>query len=183
MGQFLSSHDEDGFLYSKLHGDIAKMKVAATLQITAKGQPVIYYGEEINLSGPNVYGMLANNRYDMQWDNLTADQSSMLHHYTQLLNIRGKYSKILSKGSRSKIGGSDHERYLAFSREYNGEYVAVAINIQNYPQTVKFHTPFEAGMKLMDYYNEVPYTVDHDGNITIMIPSSQDGGTVILAKG
>ncbi|MNP42844.1 hypothetical protein D3C76_1366330 [compost metagenome] len=106
----------------------------------------------------------------------------MLQHYTKLLNIRERYSKILSKGTRSKIGGSDHERYLAFSREYNGEHVAVAVNIQIAPQMVKFHTSFEAGMKLMDYYNEVPYIVDHEGNITIMIPSSQDGGTVILAK-
>ncbi|SDG01841.1 Glycosidase [Fontibacillus panacisegetis] len=182
MGQFLSSHDEDGFLCSKLNGDIAKMKIAATLQITAKGQPVIYYGEEINLSGPNIYGLLANNRYDMQWDHLTAEQISMLHHYTQLLNIRARYSKILSKGNRRKIGGSDHECYLAFASEYNGEYVAIAINIQNAPQTVMFHTPFDAGMKLMDYYNEKCYTLDHESKITITIPSSQDGGTVILAK-
>ncbi|MNO63560.1 Neopullulanase 2 [compost metagenome] len=183
MGQFLSSHDEDGFLCSKLNGDTAKMKIAATLQITAKGQPVIYYGEEINLSGPNAYGLLANNRYDMQWDHLTAEQIAMLHHYTKLLNIRGLYSKILSKGNRSKIGGSDHERYLAFSREYNGEYVIVAVNIQNTPQTVYFRTPFEAGMKLTDYYNEIGYTVDHESHIAVQIPSSQNGGTVILAKG
>ena len=29
------------------------MKVAATLQITAKGQPVLYYGEEIGQGGAN----------------------------------------------------------------------------------------------------------------------------------
>src|SRR5690625_4444513 len=47
LGQFLSSHDEDGFLISRADGDLNKMKVAASLQITAKGQPVLYYGEEL----------------------------------------------------------------------------------------------------------------------------------------
>ena len=52
-GQFLSSHDENGFqqeLKNKgwsADAAIAASYVAATLQITAKGQPVIYYGEEI----------------------------------------------------------------------------------------------------------------------------------------
>ena len=51
MGQFLSSHDEDGFLKVRLGGDVGKFLVASSLQLTAKGQPVIYYGEEIGQSG------------------------------------------------------------------------------------------------------------------------------------
>ena len=58
LGSFLSSHDEDGFYYSlkksySASAAEALMKVAASMQITAKGQPVIYYGEEIGLSGAN----------------------------------------------------------------------------------------------------------------------------------
>ena len=51
MGQFLSSHDEDGFLVTRAGGDEGLFKVAAALQMTAKGQPVIYYGEELGQSG------------------------------------------------------------------------------------------------------------------------------------
>ena len=54
MGNFLNSHDEDTLQYklvkeSKFSEEEAYnlMKVAATLQITAKGQPVIYYGDEL----------------------------------------------------------------------------------------------------------------------------------------
>ena len=56
-GQFLGSHDEDGFKKKLLDGGMAEdaataaSMVAASLQITAKGQPVIYYGEEIGLTG------------------------------------------------------------------------------------------------------------------------------------
>ena len=56
FGSFLNSHDEDGFKsnlqqsYSEEQAD-ALSKVAASLSITAKGQPVIYYGEEIGLTG------------------------------------------------------------------------------------------------------------------------------------
>jgi glycosidase len=73
MGSFLSSHDEDGFIYilqnRKGEGDwsYALAKVAATYQATAKGQPVIYYGEEIGLSGANNYPY-QDNRYDFDWD-------------------------------------------------------------------------------------------------------------------
>ena len=56
LGQFLSSHDEDGFLY-RVGGDVGKLKVASALQITAKGQPVIYYGEELGMTGKNAGDM------------------------------------------------------------------------------------------------------------------------------
>ncbi|MNI34310.1 Neopullulanase 2 [compost metagenome] len=180
MGQFLSSHDEDGFLYSRLGGNTAKMKIAAALQMTTKGQPVVYYGEEINLSGPNSHGLLANNRYDMQWEALTDDQLSMLQHYTRLLNIRRKFSKIFAKGTHLKVGGSDHERYLAFMREHNGESLIVAININHAPQTVTLHTPYGAGTRVINHYNEECHALDHEGLITITLPSAEDGGTVVL---
>ena len=54
-GQFLSSHDEDGFKASLINGKgytedeaTSAALVAATLQLTAKGIPVIYYGEEVS---------------------------------------------------------------------------------------------------------------------------------------
>ncbi len=71
-GQFLGSHDEDGFKQKLLDGGMkedaatAASMVAASLQITAKGQPVIYYGEEIGLTGLNNYPYQTN-RYDFDW--------------------------------------------------------------------------------------------------------------------
>src|SRR5699024_7755057 len=105
LGQFLGSHDEDGFLYS-LGGDEGKFKVAASLQLTAKGQPVIYYGEELGLTGENNYPYY-DNRYDMAWDQV--ENNEMLNHYQKILAFRGEFSEVLSRGDRNKITGSDAE--------------------------------------------------------------------------
>ena len=120
MGSFLSSHDEVGFLYDMInnHGqdaDWAKalMKVAATYQITAKGQPVIYYGEEIGMTGDNNYPYQTN-RYDFNWD-LVNNSNTMYTHYQKMLNIRREYSEVFAKGER---------------------YSVVLPNVQNYDGTV-----------------------------------------------
>ena len=179
MGQFLSSHDEDGFLYG-IGDDTAKMKVASALQITAKGQPVIYYGEEINLTGPNSWGVFNNNRYDMQWDNLSEEQQQMYNHYKTLLKIRSDYSKVFAKGDRNKLAGSDAEKYMVFNREYQGDNVVVGLNTADTAVSSEFAVGFKAGSEIIDVYNNKTYVVDADGKINIEIPASKDGGTSVL---
>lgn len=179
MGQFLSSHDEDGFLYS-VGNDISKQKVAAALQITAKGTPIVYYGEEINLTGPNDFGNQDNNRYDMQFDNLSAEQQATLTHYQKLLQIRGRYSTVFSKGDRTKAAGSDADAYMVFKRSYKDESLYVGLNNA---ATAKQAT-FEVGSNYTtweDVYSGKTYDVT-DGKVTVTIPAAADGGTVILAQ-
>lgn len=178
MGQFLSSHDEDGFLY-RLDGDTAKMKVAAALQMTAKGTPIIYYGEEINLTGANAFGDQSNNRYDMQFDNLTDEQTAMQTHYKKLLAARAMYSDVFATGTRTKISGSDSDGYLVFKRSTGSENIYVGINTTGTAQEVTFSVT-ESG--LTDIYSGEPVEVS-GGKVTVTIPANADGGTVILAKG
>lgn len=187
MGQFLSSHDEDGFLYS-VNYDLSKAKTAAALQITAKGQPVIYYGEEVALSGPNAFGKEDNNRYDMQFDNLSDDQKAMLAHYKKLLAARAMYSETFATGSRTKIAGSDKDGYLVFQRGTGKDSVYVAINTTDEAKKVTINlngvaTPDTPSAKSMtDIYSgtEIPVV---DGSIEITIPASSNGGTAIIAEG
>ncbi|MFC5467399.1 pullulanase [Cohnella suwonensis] len=184
MGQFLSSHDEPGFLSEYVGGDEGKLKIAAALQITAKGQPVVYYGEELGRSGAKAAdfkeGKFSENRGDMPWDRLTAEQA--LHdHYMKLLNIRAKYSKVYSKGTRTKIGGSDATGYLAFDKAYAGTNVVTVINVKTASQSVMLNVPFAAGASVKDEYGGGTYTVTSDGKITLDVPGRNDGGTAILA--
>src|SRR5699024_8406634 len=120
LGQFLSSHDEDGFLYRQAGGDRGKQKVAASLLITAKGQPVIYYGEELGQTGATASNMdkgeYNENRYDFDWDAVAS--SDMHAHYQKLLNIRKNNSLIFSKGDRRTVAGSNKEGFVIFSRNY-----------------------------------------------------------------
>lgn len=179
LGQFLSSHDENGFLYNQ-NNDTAKMKVAAALQMTAKGTPIIYYGEEINLTGPNEFGNPNNNRYDMQFDNLTEEQNAMLTHYKKLLAARTMYSKVFAAGTRNKVAGSNAAGYLVFKRSYGSENVYVGLNTTNQAKEVTFSVDETEG--LMNLYSGEEVTVS-ENSVTVTIPANTDGGTVILAKG
>lgn len=192
FGAFLNSHDEVGFKYSlmNLTGDDGKKKyteeqadalskVAASLVATAKGQPVIYYGEEIGLTGANNYPY-QENRYDMKFDNLSESQQSMLSHYKTMLAIRNKYSKVFAKGTRSQIAGSDKEQYLAFERTYEGEKIVVALNVSDEDKTVTLQVKDFVGKNVVDVYQNKEYKINTDGTITITIPSNKKGGTVVL---
>lgn len=183
FGNFLSSHDEDGLLYSlKQTFDEetakAKMMVAAALQITAKGQPVIYYGEEIGQSGANDYPYQTN-RYDFDWTEAN-DQNKMLSHYKKLLSFRNENSSIFAKGDRTKLAGSDSEQFLVFDRTYNNNKVVVGLNISDVPKEVTLSIPKYSNRTVIDQYTGKIYNADQDGNITITIPNANAGGCVLL---
>ena len=181
LGSFLSSHDEDGFYYSlkksySASAAEALMKVAASMQITAKGQPVIYYGEEIGLSGANNYPAY-DNRYDFDWS-LVNESNTLYTHYKKMLNIRKTYSKIFAKGDRKSIAVSDNEGYMVFSRNYNGSGLVIGLNIKNTGKTVSVKVPWAAGTEVRDIYNDKNYTVSAAGTVSFSIPSVAKGGTV-----
>jgi len=178
LGQFLSSHDEDGFLEIVLRGDKAKMMAAVTLQLTAKGQPVIYYGEEIGMSGHNNWPIYTN-RYDFDWT-LVNEANTTLSHYKKLLAARNEYTDVFTKGSRSTVAGGDAEGWLAFARSYQADEVYVVINTKNEQKEITFTTKAEEGTIIKDIYSGNSYTVGKEGAVTITLPAMKDGGTVIL---
>ncbi|WP_430696670.1 alpha-amylase family glycosyl hydrolase [Metabacillus mangrovi] len=180
LGQFLSSHDEDGFLVSRAGGDKSKQKIAASLQITAKGQPVIYYGEELGLSGKHGgdfdKGEFNENRYDMPWDQVKGNDLAV--HYAKLLQTRKHYSKVFAKGDRKMVAGGDEEGYLLFSRKYESQELLVGINTTDQPKQVTL----PSDSKVKDLYSNKDYQKGKDGKVTVTIPARADGGTVILTK-
>ncbi|MCR8657151.1 type I pullulanase [Paenibacillus endoradicis] len=184
LGQFLSSHDEDGFLIAHADNDEGKMKVAAALQITSKGQPVIYYGEELGMSGLNAdfdANRFGENRYDMPWDELE-ERSDMLTHYQKLLNAREQYSKVFSKGDRTKVAGGDSDQYVVFKRSYKGNAVYVGLNTTNVEKELSFTVTAAVGTKLTELYSGVKYTVSKDHKVTLPLPARSAGGTILLAE-
>ncbi|MBP3040373.1 pullulanase [Bacillaceae bacterium Marseille-Q3522] len=175
LGQFLGSHDEDGFLYS-VGGDKGKLKVAATLQATAKGQPVIYYGEELGLSGANNYPFY-DNRYDFSWEKV--EGNDVLEHYTKILNFRGDHSKLFAKGDRKTIGGSNSNKYLLFERSYEDQSVYVGLNVAAEAKNITLNVD-SAGVQVTDHYTGETYIANDAGEVSLSIPGNADGGTVLL---
>ncbi len=190
MGSFIGSHDEDGLQYKLINESgfseeeaANLMKVAATLQITAKGQPVIYYGEEIGQTGANNYPYQTN-RYDFDWTAQAAqekDGSSMYNHYKTLLEIRNEYTDVFAKGSRSNVAVSDTEGYDVIARSYDDTTLYVGMNIKSAAKEVTISVSDDAGSVYTNLYDGKEYTVAADKTITISIPAAKDGGTVVLA--
>ena len=187
MGQFLSSHDEDGFKASLMNGKkytedkaTSAALVAATLQLTAKGIPVIYYGEEVGLSGLNNYPYQTN-RYDMDFSKATKDNVTY-QHYKNLLSIRNAYTDVFARGSRTVVAGSDEEGYDVVSRSYGGTTLYVGMNIKDTVKEVKVPVSLAAGTEVKDLYSGATYTVGSDKTVTVTIPAAKDGGTVILTE-
>lgn len=186
-GQFLSSHDEDGFKASLMNGKkytedkaTSAALVAATLQLTAKGIPVIYYGEEVGLSGLNNYPYQTN-RYDMDFSKATKDNVTY-QHYKNLLSIRNAYTDVFARGSRTVVAGSDEEGYDVVSRSYGGTTLYVGMNIKDTAKEVKVPVSLAAGTEVKDLYSGATYTVGSDKTVTVTIPAAKDGGTVILTE-
>lgn len=191
LGAFLSSHDEDS-LVDKLMKEkgmneeqaLNAAKVAAALQLTSKGQMVIYYGEELGQHGLDNYP-IQSNRYDFDWAKLESqktDASSMYNHYKKLLAIRNAYSTLLAKGTRKNIATSNDEGYSVFERAYDGNALTVALNVKDAAKTVTIPVSLAAGTEVKDLYSGATYTVGSDKTVTVTIPAAKDGGTVILTE-
>lgn len=186
-GQFLSSHDEDGFKAALMNGKkytedeaTSAALVAATLQLTAKGIPVIYYGEEVGLSGLNNYPYQTN-RYDMDFSKATKDNVTY-QHYKNLLSIRNAYTDVFARGSRTSILSSDEDGYDVIARSYGDTTLYVGMNINKKATEVTIPVSAEAGSKMENLYDGNEYTVSADKTVTVSIPAAKDGGTVILTE-
>lgn len=189
MGSFLSSHDEDTLQYklvneSKISEEEAYnlMKVAATLQITAKGQPVLYYGEEIGQGGANNWPYQTNRR-DFDWTELEkqkADSNSIYNHYKTMLAIRNAYTDVFARGNRSTVAVSDADGYEVISRSYGNSTLYVGMNVKEAEKEVLIPVAESAGTVLKNLYDGKTYTVSADQNVSVTIPAAKDGGTIVL---
>ncbi len=92
--------------------------------LTNKGAPLVYYGDEIGLSGAGD----PDNRRFMQWDGLTADQTWLKERVKKLLEIRTKHPAT-RRGKRTTIAqGSNGGDLWVYSLTTTGDTIYVAIN-------------------------------------------------------
>lgn len=190
MGNFLNSHDEDTLQYKLVtKSGFSKeeaynlMKVAATLQITAKGQPVVYYGDELGQAGANDWPYQTNRR-DFDWTGLEAQKTnsnSIYNHYKTILSIRNAYTDVFARGSRTSLLLSDEGGYDVIARSYGDTTLYVGMNVNT--KELQLPIPVTEGdaSVMTDLYSGKTYVVN-GGKVTVTIPSAADGGTVILKR-
>lgn len=190
MGNFLNSHDEDTLQYKLVTESgfseeeaYNLMKVAATLQITAKGQPVVYYGDELGQAGANDWPYQTNRR-DFDWTGLEAQKTnsnSIYNHYKTMLSIRNAYTDVFARGSRTSILLSDEGGYDVIARSYGDTTLYVGMNVSTNELQLTIPVTEGDASVMTDLYSGKTYVVN-GGNVTVTIPSAADGGTVILKR-
>jgi glycosidase len=160
---FLTNHDQDR-LMTQLADNPNKVKVAASMLLTAPGVPFLYYGEEVGLEGggqdelkrrPMQWSADANAGFstgtpweplgpDSQTNNVateSADVNSILSQYRQLIHIRSQHA-ALRVGDMSIVTTNNPGLYSILrissdpiSPSTITEAVLVLVNLTNTPIT------------------------------------------------
>ena len=146
LADYLSDHDVTGALF-QLGGDVQLFRLAATLQLTSWGIPIIYYGEEVARPG----GKWPDNRSDMPWGSREilpgaglARDEALRRDYRKLIAIRRAHP-ALSRGTHT--GLSTDGDLLVFARRDGQDAVVVAVNRGPAAASVTFAAPEEWGAK------------------------------------
>lgn len=165
LAHFLSSHDVPGALF-QLDGDRALVRLAAVLQFTSVGIPVIYYGEEVARPG----GDWPDNRSDMPWGDRAIDPGAGLPRdealradYRRLIAIRRAHP-ALSRGLHSLLLAEGDVLVFEQRDETTGDVVVVAMNRGNAPATPTFPVPRDwTGAAIRDLWNQVDVPLTAQG--------------------
>lgn len=160
LSHFLSSHDVRGALH-QLDGDAKLFRLAAVLQFTSAGLPMVYYGEEVGRLG----GDWPDNRSDMPWGGrevlpgagLVRDEA-LRKDYARLITFR-KAHPALWRGVHSLVSAEGDQLVYQQTDAASGDVVVVAINRGAAPATMKLDVPPEwAEGQVYDFWNDEAVT-------------------------
>ncbi|MDX2151984.1 MAG: alpha-amylase family glycosyl hydrolase [Bryobacteraceae bacterium] len=139
---FFGSHDVPRWMGE--NGATAEgLKLAATLVLTARGTPMIYYGDEIALEGGNdpdnrrdfPGGWKEDARNAFEAGGRTPQQQSVFEHVRRLGEVRGK-TVALRRGSMVQLHAEDAT--YAFARASGASFAIIAFNNSDRPATFEF---------------------------------------------
>lgn len=121
LWNLLGSHDTDRIL-TLCDENKSKTRLAILLQYTLQGNPVIYYGDEVGMSGANDPDC----RRGMYWDESLQDLE-VLAYYRKLSTIR-KNNPVLIYGEYHCVYVNDERGIIAFKRTYKEQDLLIVIN-------------------------------------------------------
>lgn len=177
----LDSHDTSRFMH-RTEGDKWKMYEAAIFQMTFVGAPMIYYGDEIGMTGDKDPDC----RRTFNWNYNKSDHLPNL--YKKLGQIR-KENSALRRGSFETLMLHDDNELYAFSRMDKKNKVLVVLNNSSGTKNVTVNVAkmgLEKGAVLKDELNNTSLsarTVTVDANLNVTLPVYGHYGAVLVAQG
>ncbi|MGG7099009.1 glycoside hydrolase family 13 protein [Clostridium sardiniense] len=116
----LGNHDTER-IFTMLEEDKELLKLAIAIQMTIPGVPLIYYGDEVGLTG----GKDPYNRKTYPWE---SPNTEILDIYKRLIGIRNN-EEVLKKGDFKFIDNT--EGLIIYKRMYMREMITIIINPYN----------------------------------------------------
>jgi len=123
----IDSHDTERFL-TTLKGDKKRLKIAAAFQFLLPGMPVIFYGDEIGMSGENDPDC----RGAMKWEQIDWDLQG---YYKKLAQLKNNH-EALKKGDFAFVRTTG--KSIAFLRKSPKENLLIVINPTPERETLTF---------------------------------------------
>ena len=138
--------------------DYEKQKLIAAFQMTYRGAPMIYYGDEVGMWGADD----PHDRKPMIWDNLKYDDEiidaasgfkkgwgsykveqnkDLLNYYKKIISIHNN-SKALTKGDIQFLYSNDKTSSFAFERTFDDDKIITVFNIGK--NTAEFDIPLNS---------------------------------------
>ena len=121
LQNLIGSHDTERFL-TLSGGDERRVRLAALMQMTYPGAPMIYYGDEIGMEG----GRDPDCRKTMIWDS-TKWNRELRSWYRKLIALRMKLP-ALRRGSFLTLAADSATGFYSFMRADERDTICVAIN-------------------------------------------------------
>jgi len=136
--RFLNNHDNDRIL-SVVENNQQRNKLAALILLTLPGTPLIYYGEEVGMTGVNPPDEAI--RTPMEWKMVAEqrqDPKSLLNWYSHLIRLRGLNPVLAARDDRSVSSyqglKTNHEYLYAYVRHVQGAIpFIVMVNVSDLP--------------------------------------------------
>lgn len=138
---FLDNHDMDRFLWIT-RGDKRKLKLAALVQFTLAGAPIVYNGTEIGVTQtrsmhePGSEGM-EECRQPMPWG--AAQDDDLYAYFWYLAHLRRDHP-ALWRGTRQTLHLDSAARTYAYVRDDGREAIMVGVNLSDRPR--RFTVPY-----------------------------------------
>jgi len=112
-------------------GSLARLELGLAYVLTVPGVPVLYYGDEIGMTGAGD----PDNRRDMRWDaDVTPEERAHRSRVTQLVKLR-RALPALRHGTYETMQATD--TLWLFRRDIPGQTVVIAINTGTEPADVR----------------------------------------------
>lgn len=139
-----------------------RMKLAVAFQMSYLGMPMIYYGDEVGMTGETDPDC----RRPMIWEEENQNLE-LLHFYKKLIHIRKK-SRALKTGEFITWIEDDRRNIFGFRRTCEDETIGVLLN--NSPNIHHISVPIgwkPSGETVIDLYTEKEYNISEQTQFTL----------------